>query len=71
MRSLKPLEPREGRHQRVECITTKERPGKINLVDEEVLDNIFTQFGAACRDLPSSVPQRMSYGAHHYNNLAE
>ena len=55
----------------VEYITTKERPGRINLVDEEMFDNIFTQFGAACRDLPSSVSQRMSYGAHHYNNLAE
>ena len=67
----RPLDPLVQRHQMVEYITTKEIPSRVHLMDEEMHDNHFTQFGAACRDLPSSVSHRLTYMCIHRKNLAE
>ena len=67
----RPLDSRVQPLQLVENITTKESPSRLHLIDEEMHENHFTQFGAACRDLPSSVSHRLTYRCIHRKNLAE
>ena len=59
-----PLVPRVVRCQLIENIPA----GNAVLMptDEQRTENIFTQAGAACRDLPSSVPQRLSHRARRF-----
>ena len=42
-------------------IITREKPGKLHVTDEELLESNLTQFGSACNVLPSSAPQKLIY----------
>lgn len=62
--SYAPLVPRVVRCQLIEHIPWGDN--RIPITDPELMDNLWYQSGAACRDLPSSVPQRLTYRARRF-----
>lgn len=59
-----PLAPRIVRCQLIEYIPRGD--SRVQATDPESMDNLWYQSGAACRDLPSSVPQRLTYNARRF-----
>ena len=59
-----PLVPRVIRCQMIEYIPRGD--SRLHITDPELMDNLWCQAGAACRDLPSSVPQRLTHNARRF-----